>query len=75
MLFHLHLKERDYQRKHRNKRKEADDDEFKYFQDKVEFGEVVYEPPSLDTSKFAKMTGGETKVRLDFRVQVASAYS
>lgn len=55
-------KERDYRRKHKNK-KEEEDDEFTYFQDKVEFGEVVYEPPSLDTSRFSKMNNGTTKTK------------
>ncbi|KAG7160938.1 Coiled-coil domain-containing protein 137-like [Homarus americanus] len=54
-------KERDIRRKHKNK-KEEDDDEFSYYQDKVEFGEVVYEPPSLDTEKLTrKVNGGVTK--------------
>lgn len=40
------------------------DDEFTYFQDKVEFGEVVDEPPSLDTSKLTKKVGQFIKVNL-----------
>lgn len=41
-----------------------DDDEFTYYQDKVEFGEVVDEPPSLDTTKLTKKIGQFTKVNM-----------
>ncbi|XP_066963196.1 uncharacterized protein [Macrobrachium rosenbergii] len=54
--------ERDLKKKQKGKRKKVDEDDFKHFQDKVEFGEVAYEPPSLDTSKFTKMTNSDTKV-------------
>ncbi|KAK7076985.1 hypothetical protein SK128_001992 [Halocaridina rubra] len=54
-------KERDLKRKLKNRKKAKDEDEFSYFTDKVKFGEVVYEPPSLDTSKLTKMIGGEMK--------------
>ncbi|XP_064078659.1 coiled-coil domain-containing protein 137-like [Macrobrachium nipponense] len=56
-------KERDLKRKQKGKRKRGDEDDFRHFQDKVEFGEVAYEPPSLDTSKFAKMANNDTKTK------------
>lgn len=56
-------KERDLKKKQKGKRKKVDEDDFKHFQDKVEFGEVAYEPPSLDTSKFTKMTNSDTKTK------------
>lgn len=58
----LSLQERD-QRRRGKKRKadDDDDDEFSYYQDKYEFGEVVYEPPSLDTEKLTRKVDGNTK--------------
>lgn len=60
-------RERDKRRrgkKRKNDGDDDDDDEFSYYQDKFEFGEVVYEPPSLDTEKLTKkMHGNEEKSR------------
>ncbi|KAK3878207.1 hypothetical protein Pcinc_017141 [Petrolisthes cinctipes] len=36
------------------KHMEKEEDEFTYYQDKIEFGEVVDEPPSLDTTKLTR---------------------
>ncbi|XP_045609283.1 coiled-coil domain-containing protein 137 [Procambarus clarkii] len=54
-------KDRDARRRQKNKKNVDDDDEFSYYQDKFEFGEVVYEPPSLDTAKLTKKLGGIVK--------------
>ncbi|XP_069941353.1 coiled-coil domain-containing protein 137 isoform X1 [Cherax quadricarinatus] len=55
----LARKERDLRRRQKRKKNsnDDDDDEFSYYQDKIEFGEVVYEPPSLHTEKLTKKLG------------------
>lgn len=55
--------------KHQND--DDDEDEFTYYQDKIEFGEVVDEPPSLDTSKLTRKVGHLTKVNL---VSITACY-
>lgn len=50
-------RERDQRRRGKKRKNDDDgddDDEFSYYQDKFEFGEVVYEPPTLDTEKLTK---------------------
>ncbi|XP_068236443.1 coiled-coil domain-containing protein 137 [Palaemon carinicauda] len=54
-------KERDLKKKQKRKRNKGNEDDFKDFQDKVQFGEVAYEPPSLDTSKLKKIVNSDTK--------------
>lgn len=55
-------KERDFRRRHKHKKKDDDDDEFSYYKDEFKFGEVVHEPPSLDTEKLTKrVNDGITK--------------
>ncbi|KAK8388951.1 hypothetical protein O3P69_020722 [Scylla paramamosain] len=59
-------RERDKRRRGKKRKNDGDDDddEFSYYQDKFEFGEVVYEPPSLDTEKLTrKMNRNEEKSR------------
>lgn len=52
-------RERDKRRRgKKRKQDEDDDDEFSYYKDKYEFGEVVYEPPSLDTEKLTRKIDG-----------------
>lgn len=63
----LSLQERDKRRRGKKRQQDEDDDEFSYYKDKYEFGEVVYEPPSLDTEKLTrKVDGNNVKVWIGF---------